>query len=335
MKKIFCMGLMILFFLSGNVSASDIQNEIIESTSESIGINDFFEKTEEYLKEYSDLDVKDIFLDTLKNGEIEETKILDKIKTTLSTNIKEKLEIIIKILIMLIIHAILRSISEEMESSATSKIVFYLEYLIIASMIVSEFSDIALQVKNTINTFASFMYSFIPILIVLVTSTGGIVTGSVTQKIIIFLITFIASCIKNFILPILFISILLGIVGNFSDKIQIKGLSKYLNSFIFWFFGIVLTLFVTLINLEGSLSSSVDGITAKTAKAAVSSLVPVVGKILGDATDTVIGSIHVLKNGFGIIRDCYYGNNSIKTTFRCDYIYASFWRTCSYIGNNF
>lgn len=145
------------------------------------------------------------------------------------------------------------------------------------------------------------MYSFIPILIALVISTGNIITGSISQKLIIFLISFIGGLVKNLIIPILLVSVAIGIVGGFSEKVQLNKLSKYLKSFIFWFFGIVLTIFVTSITLEGTLSSSVDGITAKTAKAAVSSLIPVVGKILGDATDTVIGSMFVLKNVFGII----------------------------------
>lgn len=50
----------------------------------------------------------------------------------------------------------------------------------------------------------------------------------------------------------------------------------------------VLTLFVGFLSIEGTLSSSVDGITAKTTKAAVSNFVPIVGKILGDAVDTVL-----------------------------------------------
>ena len=40
----------------------------------------------------------------------------------------------------------------------------------------------------------------------------------------------------------------------------------------------MLTIFVGVVSLEGSLTSSVDGITAKTAKAAISSLIPVVRK---------------------------------------------------------
>lgn len=42
--------------------------------------------------------------------------------------------------------------------------------------------------------------------------------------------------------------------------------------------GIVLTIFVGVVSLEGTLSSSIDGITAKTGKAVVSSAIPVVGK---------------------------------------------------------
>ena len=47
---------------------------------------------------------------------------------------------------------------------------------------------------------------------------------------------------------------------------------------IVWTLGVILTVFIGVVSLEGSLTSSVDGITAKTAKAAVSSLIPVVRK---------------------------------------------------------
>lgn len=62
-----------------------------------------------------------------------------------------------------------------------------------------------------------------------------------------------------------------------------------------------MTLFVTVLSLEGSLTGTVDGVTAKTAKAAVSTVIPVVGKILGDATDAVIGCAGILKNAVGFV----------------------------------
>jgi len=41
--------------------------------------------------------------------------------------------------------------------------------------------------------------------------------------------------------------------------------------------------------------------TAKTAKAAVSNFIPVVGKVLGDSVDTIIGCGNILKNAVGVI----------------------------------
>ena len=43
------------------------------------------------------------------------------------------------------------------------------------------------------------------------------------------------------------------------------------------------------------------GITSTTTKAIVSSAIPVVGKILGDAVDTVVGGGIILKNAIGLV----------------------------------
>ena len=63
-----------------------------------------------------------------------------------------------------------------------------------------------------------------------------------------------------------------------------------------------------VLSLEGTLTSSVDGITAKTTKAVVTSAVPVVGKILGETVDAVLGCSNILKNAVGFVRNscCYF-----------------------------
>lgn len=132
-------------------------------------------------------------------------------------------------------------------------------------------------------------------------TTGSITSASVAQPILLFLITFIGNMITTFLLPLILIGTALGIISKVSDRVQISKLSKYFKSSAIWVLGIALTLFVGILSLEGSLTSSVDGITAKTAKAAVSNFIPVVGKILGDAVETVIGCSNILKNAVGIV----------------------------------
>lgn len=72
-----------------------------------------------------------------------------------------------------------------------------------------------------------------------------------------------------------------------------------------------------VLSLEGTLTSSVDGLTAKTTKAVVTSTIPVVGKLLGETVDAVLGCSNILKNAVGFLRNicCNFDmyNANIKT----------------------
>ena len=107
--------------------------------------------------------------------------------------------------------------------------------------------------------------------------------------------------IKDIIIPLILVFTSIIILSKLTDKIQLEKLSKFMKSGITWLLGIILTIFVGVISLEGTLSSSVDGITSKTTNAVVSSAIPIVGKILGDAVDTVLGCGIILKNAVGVV----------------------------------
>ena len=165
----------------------------------------------------------------------------------------------------------------------------------------SNFTDIIKLVQDTTGNLIGFMNALVPLLITLMMYTGSITTSSVVEPIILFMINFIGNIIQNLIIPFVLVLTSLVIISKISDKVHIDKLSKFFKSGIVWFLGIVLTVFVGVVSLEGTLSSSVDGITAKTTKAVVSSAIPVVGKILGDAVDTVLGCGIVLKNAVGLV----------------------------------
>lgn len=165
----------------------------------------------------------------------------------------------------------------------------------------SNFTDIIKLVQDTTGNLIGFMNALVPLLITLMMYTGSITTSSVVEPIILFMINFIGNIIQNLIIPFVLVLTSLVIISKISDKVHIDKLSKFFKSGIVWFLGVVLTVFVGVVSLEGTLSSSVDGITAKTTKAVVSSAIPVVGKILGDAVDTVLGCGIVLKNAVGLV----------------------------------
>lgn len=275
--------------------------ETISEQQETFGINSFIKKSKEYTGEFfSDIDIQDVLNSAIK-GEVDNSTIFNKVVSLLGEEVRSTIKILFSILVIVIIHSILKSISESLENDNISKLIYYVQYILIATIIMSNFSDIISMVKETSNNLVGFINLLIPILTSLMLFTGSITTSSVLQPVILFTINFIGNMIQNILLPIVLIITSLSIVSKVSDNIKIDKIAKFMKSGVIWVLGVSLTIFVGVLSLEGTLSSSVDGITAKTTKAVVSSAIPVVGKILGDAVDSVLGCGIILKNAVGLV----------------------------------
>ena len=92
-----------------------------------------------------------------------------------------------------------------------------------------------------------------------------------------------------------------GRAGGFSDKVSISRVPNILKSVSLWSMGVILTLFIGILSLEGTVASTVDGVTVKTAKFLFSGSVPVVGKLLGDSVDVILGSTLIIKDAVGFV----------------------------------
>lgn len=301
-RIIFVSILMLSIILKLTTSYCVNTNEnTIESQQESFGVSSFIENSKKYTGEFfENIDINEILNSAIK-GNIDNSTIYKKILNLLGTEVKSGLKSLISILVIIIIHSILKSISESLENDNISKLIYYVQYIAIVTVVMSNFSDIINLIKDTNQNLVGFMNSLIPILVSLMLYTGSIATTSILEPIILFMINFIGNLVQDILIPIILIITSISIISKISDKVQIEKISKFLKSSTIWFLGLVLTIFVGVVSLEGTLSSSVDGITAKTAKTLVSSAVPVVGKILGDVVDSVLGCGLILKNAVGFV----------------------------------
>ena len=275
--------------------------EIINSQKEVLGISDFLISAKKYTSEsFPNLKIDELFSNSI-TGKVNKDFLLNGISNIFNSEIKSTIKLMLSVLVIIIIHSLFKTIIDSLGNNTSSKIAYFVQYLVIVTLVTNTFINILDITKDAIENIISFMNLLVPLMITLMLTTGCIVSSSIVQPILLFSISFIGNFINVFIIPFLLISITLGIVSNFSDKIQIDRLSKLLKSSIIWILGIILTIFTSMLSIEGTLSSSVDGLTSKTAKAAVSNFIPVVGKIMGDSVETVIGCANILKNSVGLI----------------------------------
>jgi len=267
MKKI-VVFLIVLILIPSSSYAENITNttdtaSIIKNQEEAFGIKDFIKDCEKYSPDFiKDLNIKNLFNSSV-SGKIDNKGILKKLINPLKNGFTDVFKIFINILIIVLLHSLLKSLTDGLENNNVSRIVYYAQYILNS-------------ITTTINNMVGFTKSLVPLLITLMIYTGNITTSSVLEPILLFIIELIANLIKLVIIPIISLITALIIVSKISERVQIQKISKFMKSSIVWTLGIVLTVFIGVVSLEGSLTSAIDGVTAKTAKAAVSSLIPVV-----------------------------------------------------------
>jgi len=297
MRKIFfIIGVILIWFTlipnsvyAENTAETKVDTDaILQSQQDSLNISSFLNEADRYTHSvFEDIDINELFTSAL-TGKIDNGKLFKGIFSLFGKEVLNSITVLGSIIVIIIIHSILRSVSEGLENKSISQITYYVQYILIVTLVMTNFAQIIDMVKDSVQNLVSFMDCLIPILMTLIMTTGNIASAGLLQPVIVFMVTFIGNFINSIVLPLVLVSTALGIISKVSDRIQIDKLSKFFKSSVVWILGVVLTLFVGVVSLEGTLSSNVDGITAKTTKAAVSSFIPVVGKILGDAVDTVI-----------------------------------------------
>ena len=299
MKKIILIFFLVLMI--SHPAFAETEEEIMESTQEKFNISGFIKEAKEYTGDFfEDINLTDMFNEALQ-GKINNQMIYKKVIKLLGQEVNSSLKTLISILVIIVIHGILKSITDSLENNNISQIIYFVQYILIVTLIMSNFTEIINLVKETANNLVGFINVLIPLLLTLMVYTGNIATSTILEPIILFVSNFIGNIIADVLIPIVLIILVFSIISKISERIQIEKLSKFLKSSVVWFLGIGLTIFVGVVSLEGTLSSSVDGVTAKTAKAAVSSVIPVVGKVLGDVVDSVLGCGVILKNAIGFV----------------------------------
>lgn len=302
MKKIFVIIslILIIYCMPKNSYAeenSKNDNSILTNQENQFGVSDFLNKSETYT---NDLDIKQIFKEAI-SGKFENKNILSYINNMFFKNIKNSISTIIGIIVVIIINSILKTISENLGNDQVGKISSYVQYILIVILIMKNFSDVILEIKETIEKLNAFTMSLIPLITSIMAATGNIASSNALEPILLIIVTFINNFIINVVIPIILVATTLGIVSKISDQIQVDKLSKFLKSTTVWITTTILTLFVTIASVEGGLTSSLDGVTAKAGKTIVASAIPLVGKILSDAFDTIMGYANIIKNGIGIV----------------------------------
>lgn len=210
-----------------------------------------------------------------------------------------------KLMALIVLVAILGSYLGEMEgafaSDAISKCALYACFTVIAGVAASAFSQAATVGMEAIKNIAFFMRCLVPAMITALATSGSLISAAALQPVLLVIIEISVWITEKLCYPTVMIATALNIVNGMSRKFKTDKLVKFLNGAVKWGLSVILTVFVSIVAIKGLASSGADGLSVKLTKFATTNLVPVVGGILSESVETVMGCSILIKNSIGIL----------------------------------
>lgn len=176
---------------------------------------------------------------------------------------------------------------------------YFSSYALMSATVVRLLGETAGYGSEVIHSICDFITKLAPILLGLMAASGKITSATAFSPILSGAVYLFTLAVDKIITPMIYMSAVLGIVGNISGRVQLGSFNRLLRSISRWILTALLTVFASLCALYGFNAPVLDALGAKTAKFAVGTLVPVVGGLLADTMETVIGGTRVLKNAVG------------------------------------
>lgn len=209
-------------------------------------------------------------------------------------------KLLVTIVILTVFSMILETLQTAFERNAVSKVAYSITYMVMLVLAVNSFNVAIGYAKDAITGMIQFMMAMVPLLLTLLATMGNVITVSVLHPLIIFMIHAVGTVIYTLVFPLLFFSAVLHIVSSLTDKFKVTQLANVLRNVGVGVMGVMLTIFLGVISVQGATGSVSDGVTLRTAKFITGNFVPVIGRTFSDAADTVMSASLLVKNAIGL-----------------------------------
>lgn len=218
----------------------------------------------------------------------------------MTSGIVEILPLVMTVLAVAVIFSIINNLSSGFIGKSTTEVIYFVCYATIIVLVATKVGKIVADTVTTISSIQKFMQICFPILLTLMTALGGAVSVSVYQPLMATLSTGVIALINTVVIPCFVATMALTIVGNLTTSIKLDKLTKFFKSIGETLLGIMFSLFMTFVSIQGITGSVTDSISFRSAKFAISSYVPILGGYLSDGFDLVMASMVLIKNSLGV-----------------------------------
>lgn len=212
----------------------------------------------------------------------------------------DNLTLLVQMIVLAVLAGILCNLQGTFAGRNVGEIGVLACYVIIAGIAVSAFSGIVEMGAYAIDRMVLFMQSLVPTLVTILATGGSVTTAATFSPTLLVTMQIVTLLAKSVFLPLIVVLTALSTVNNLTDRFHITKLVDFFRQLIKWGLGLLLTIFIAILSMQGLTSAMADGVAGKTVKYAVGNFVPMVGGVLAESVEAVMSSTSILRNAVGV-----------------------------------
>ncbi len=154
-------------------------------------------------------------------------------------------------------------------------------------------------VRQTVERVTVFLAAYVPVYAALL-ATGGRGLGAVSyQATLLGASQLFSWLIQGAVFPVLVVSLAFGCTGSVAEGFCLDRFGQTLHKAVLWTLGLFSTIFSFLLSFQQMAASAGDSLSGRMVRFSLTSFVPVVGGLLGEAYSTVAGCAGLLRSAVG------------------------------------
>ena len=204
--------------------------------------------------------------------------------------------LLMQLIVVVLLSAVLKQLSDSFQGKSVGEMGFYLCYMVLVVVILDAFHGISESVVERMNSISGVFAAMIPIFLVLTAAKGSLAQGAWMGPTIMGGSATLSVAVSKIIVPAILLAVSLEMANHISEKPILGKFAELLRQCISWGMKGTAIVFMLLLSLQKIGGGALNGLAAKTAKIAVSS-VPVVGNVMGGAVETAAAVAGTLQSG--------------------------------------
>ena len=222
-------------------------------------------------------------------------ELLQKALLTIRPDLDEVSHISVAVICIVMVFSLFHSFS-----GSPQKIAYIAGSFTIVSVLLTSTNSLIRLGTSTITELSNYGKLLLPVMTAAMASQGGVTTSTALYAGTAAFDLILTSVISKILVPAVYFFLAMAAANSAIGEDILKRLRDFIKWLISWTLKTLLTVFTTYMGITGVVSGTTDAVALKATKFTISSVVPVVGGILADASEAVLVGAGLVKNAVGI-----------------------------------